>query len=248
MSKIQLPIALQAYSLRSIYCGNPLQGLRAAKEAGYDGIEFFGNDFCTDFYAALLKETGLVCAGWHTMVEDLEGDAFEKTLRRNIAVGCKYVIVPWFGADDLDGWKRFADRLNVIAAKLARYGMRTGYHSYAGDHKNANGYIPWEVVAANTDPRVVLQLDTGNAMAGGADVCEALAKFPGRNQSIHLKPYAVEGGYAPVIGKDDLPWEKILNWCENDGATEWCVVEYEMEDDPVTAVAQCLAHLRSLRP
>lgn len=244
---IQLPIALQAYSLRKIYEENPLGALKLIKSAGYDGVEFYGAHFQTDFYVALLRETGLVCAGWHTGIDALEQD-FEATLRRNLAVGNKYICVPWFKADTVDGWKEFADRLNVIAEKLSRYGVRTGYHSHAHDHQPVEGRIPWEIVAENTCPQVVLQLDTGNAMCGGADAYAVLTKYAGRNQSIHLKPYSKAAGYEPAIGEDDLPWEKILDWCDNQGRTEWCVVEYEMEKEPAGAVERSLAYLKTLRP
>ena len=200
-----------------------------------------------DLYAALLKETGLVCAGWHTGIDALEQN-FEETLRRNLAVGNRYICVPYFKADTVDGWKAFADRLNAVAEKLARYGLKTGYHSHAHDHQEVEGRIPWEIVAENTSPQVILQLDTGNAMCGGADVFAALSRFPGRNQSIHLKPYSKSAGYEPAIGEDDLPWEKILSWCETEGRTEWLVVEYEMEKEPVAAVERSLAFLRKLRP
>ena len=95
---IQIPIALQAYSLRKIYQENPLQALKLIKEAGYDGVEFYGTHFQTDLYVSLLRETGLVCAGWHTGIDALEND-FDATLRRNLAVGNKYICVPWFKAD-----------------------------------------------------------------------------------------------------------------------------------------------------
>ena len=104
---IQIPIALQAYSLRKIYQENPLQALKLIKEAGYDGVEFYGTHFQTDLYVSLLRETGLVCAGWHTGIDALEND-FDATLRRNLAVGNKYICVPWFKADTVDGWKAFA--------------------------------------------------------------------------------------------------------------------------------------------
>ena len=75
-----------------------------------------------------------------------------------------------------------------------------------------------------------------------------LTGYAGRNQSIHLKPYSKTAGYEPAIGEDDLPWEKILSWCENEGRTDWFVVEYEMDKEPVPAVERSLAYLRSLRP
>ena len=55
---IQLPIALQAYSLRRIYEDNPLRALKLIREAGYDGVELYGTHFQTELYPALLREAG----------------------------------------------------------------------------------------------------------------------------------------------------------------------------------------------
>ena len=111
-----------------------------------------------------------------------------------------------------------------------------------------DGLLPWDIVAENTLPQVILQLDTGNAASGGADVPAVLEKYPGRSQSIHFKPYSAAEKFAPAIGADDLPWEKILDFCEKRGNTEWIVVEYEEKNDPEKGVAQSLAALHKLRP
>ena len=85
-------------------------------------------------------------------------------------------------------------------------------------------------------------------MCGGADPYAVLTKYAGRNQSIHLKPYSKAAGYEPAIGEDDIPWEKVLSWGENEGRTEWFVVEYEMDKAPVPAIEKSIQHLRTLRP
>jgi len=244
---IQLPIALQAYSLRKIYEENPLKALKIIKSAGYDGVEFYGTHFQPEFYSALLKETGLVCAGWHTGIDAFEKD-FDNTLRRNLAVGNKYICVPWFNAPTVAEWENFAERLNAVAEKLAPYGIRTGYHNHAHEFQSVEGLLPWDIVAQKTCPQVILQLDTGNAMSGNADALAFLEKYPGRNQTVHLKPYSRANEFVAAIGEDDLPWEKILDYCEKQGRTEWFIVEYEPEQDPVSAVERCAAHLRKLRP
>ena len=67
----KIPIACQMYSLRDEWGIQPLESLRFLKEVGYTGVEFFGHYFSPEFHAALLKESGLACAGWHTRIDDL---------------------------------------------------------------------------------------------------------------------------------------------------------------------------------
>ena len=186
----RIPVAVQLYSLREMFPEMPLKTLNAVKEMGFSGVEFYGSHFKNNFYRALLEESGLVCAGWHTGIEDLEGDKFEATLERNLAVGNKYICVPWFQAPTAAEWKAFADRLNAVAEKLRPYNIRTGFHCHAHEFAPVEGQLPWTIVAENTTSDVVLQLDTGNALSGGADIMATLRAFPGRNQSIHWKPYS----------------------------------------------------------
>lgn len=240
-----IPVALQAYSLNKIFPENPLQAMRAIKEMGFSGVEFYGGHFKTNFYRALLEETGLVCAGWHTPMEALEGDRFEATLERNLAVGNKYIVVPGCSASTVDDWKAMAERLNVAAEKLRPYNVRTGYHCHAREFVPVDGQLPWTIVAENTISDVVLQLDTGNALSGGADIMATLKAYPGRNQSIHWKPYSEKDKFAVPVGSDDQNWEELLAWSITKGATEWIVLEYE-EADPLTAIKRSMDYIKEM--
>ena len=228
----KIPLALQAYSLRHLFPTQPLNALRSIKEMGFDGVEFYGGFFKPAFYRALLEETGLVCCGWHTPIDNLEGEKFGPTVELNLAVGSRFLCVPWFNADTVDGWKRFADRLNAAAEKLRPFGLRTGYHCHAHEFRPVEGRIPWEIVAENTESSVVLQLDTGNAFSGGADPVAVLKRFPGRNQTIHWKPWSKQALFITPAGSFDHDWAALLKWCETEGRTDWVVFEYEEKEEP----------------
>lgn len=243
MSKI--PLAVQLYSLREMFPEQPLTTLRMVKDAGYTGVEFWGSHFKNSFYAALLEETGLVCAGWHTGIDALEGDAFETTVQKSLAVGNKYIVVPWFKADSADGWKKFADRLNLISGKLRPYGIRVGFHCHAHEFVPVDGELPWDIVAQNTDRRVVLQLDSGNAASAGVDPAEILCKYPFRNQTVHWKAWSAENGFRTSVGADAQDWQKMLAWSEDQGETEWIIVEYE-EEDPLSMIRKSAEFIKQL--
>jgi sugar phosphate isomerase/epimerase len=107
------------------------------------------------------------------------------------------------------------------------------------------GQLPWYIVAENTSDDVVLQLDTGNALAGGADVLETLKAFPGRNQSVHWKPYSKSAGFAVPVGADDQDWAAQLEWSKKEGRTEWIVLEYE-EEEPLEMLRRSMEFIRGL--
>lgn len=247
----KIPLGLQLYSVHKEFSASPLSVMRAVKEMGYSAVEFAGNaEFCPEFYAALLKETNLVCCGWHTPWAALQADKFEETVKLNQAVGNKYVIVPGLIVEDgHQGWLKKAEKMNEIVAKLSVYGMRCGYHSHAKDFELLDGKTTWDTFIGNTSKKVVMQLDTGNALAGSADVIKVLNDNPGRSQSIHLKPYSCQEDikFAAMIGEDDVPWQEVMKFCLEKGDTEWAIVEYEDPSRPaLEAVNQCLQELRKM--
>ena len=219
--------------------------MKSVKELGFSGVEFYGRHFKSNFYRALLEETGLVCAGWHTGIDALEGEQFEATLELNLSVGNKYICVPWFNSDTVEGWKTFAERLNAAAERLRPYNIRTGFHCHAHEFAPVEGRLPWHIVAENTTPDVVLQLDTGNTLSGGADILATLKAYPGRNQSIHWKPYSKSAGFAVPVGSDDQDWQALLEWSKAEGRTEWIVLEYE-QDDPLDVLKESMEFIRGL--
>ena len=215
---------------------------------GYEGVEFAGPPmFSAEFYASLLKESGLVCCSWHTPWQLVQEDTLQQTIELNQAVGNKYVIIPFLQAETHDEWKALAEQLNVLADKLAHYGMKTGYHCHGKDFQLLDGKTPWSTFMSIASPKTIFQLDVGNAMSGGADVMAELEAHPGRCQTIHLKPWSANGGFEPVIGEDDAPWKDIFRFCDEKGATEWYIIEYECPTIPaMQAVETCLRNTKTL--
>ena len=246
----RIPIGLEMYSVRKEFAAAPLATMRAVKAMGYEGVEFAGDpQHCPEFYAALLKETGLVCCGWHTGWHQVQPDTLATTIKLNQAVGNRYIIIPGLSAEGHQGWLEKASQMNALADQLAAFGMRCGYHNHANDFKMIDGKTTWDTFIGNTYRKVVMQLDIGNAMAGGADVMQVLNNNPGRCDTIHLKPYSLdpEKGYKPLIGEDDAPWQEVYQFCQDKGNTDWAIVEYECPEIPaLEAVEKCLQALRKM--
>jgi sugar phosphate isomerase/epimerase len=70
-------------------------------------------------------------------------------------------------------------------------GLQTGYHNHAIEFQpfEPGGELPWDTFFGNTNPQVIMQFDTGNALHGGADALPFLKRYPGRAKSVHLKEY-----------------------------------------------------------
>lgn len=251
-----IKIGLQLYSIRNEFSADPAGTLKAVADMGYDGVEFAGPPKLTGGeLRKLLDKNGLECCGWHTGYNAVQPDSLAATVALNKEVGNRFVIVPGLPGEKTitrADWAAMGGFFSELAAKLADEGMRTGYHNHSREFQPVDGEAPWDALFSNTDKRVVSQLDTGNAMAGGGDVLALLAKYPGRGATVHLKPFRAgtaepKDGFRPLIGDDSLPWTEILKLCKGPVGTEWCIVEYESDAfPPMEAVKLNLKRLKEL--
>jgi sugar phosphate isomerase/epimerase len=145
---------------------------------------------------------------------------------------------------------RTAELFTEIANKLTPHGLRTGFHAHEGDLlplKDGDGtadVCAWNILAKNTPDDFILQYDTANGMAGGADPVKPILDWPGRSISVHLKAPGQE-----VVGESGIDWKAVFLACETVGGTQWYVVEHEdstrMEAMP--AIKLCIENLRSMK-
>jgi len=244
----RIPMGVQLYSVRED-CAKDLPGtLKALAEMGYEGVEFAGYcDRSAQELRKLLEEVGLKVAGSHVRGHELAPENLAASIEFHQTIGNKYLIIPWMNPnEDPAAWVSFAEQLNTAAEKLARHGLRTGYHNHGHEFKLAGTERPWDIVATKTRPEVVMQLDLGNACHGGADPMAYLRKYLERAGTVHLKEFSATDD-KPLIGEGDIPWEEALSTIEAGGKTEWYIVEQEVYPvPPMEAVKRCREFLRGL--
>ena len=250
-----LPMGLQLYSIRE-ECARDLPGsLKAVRKMGYDGVEFAGYyGYSATDLRRMLDDNGLKCCGTHTGFTSLLDDELPRTIEYNQTLGNPYLIVPALPEkyrDSNAAWIKVAQQFNQIAERLAPLDMYTGYHNHfvefkpiAGDA--TGGGVPFDLFFANTSPRVIMQVDLGNAMVGGGDPLACLRRYPGRALTVHLKEYSAADPKA-LIGDGEVDWPEVFRLCETSGNTRWYIVEYESDAyPPLESVARCRANLRKL--
>jgi len=246
----KIPIALQLYSVRED-CQRDLPGtLAAVAKMGYAGVEFAGyyNRSAAEL-RKLVDDLGLKVAGTHIGLNTLLGDELPRTIEFNQTIGNKFLVVPGLSEDhtkNAAAWRNTARIFNEIADKLTPLGLYTGYHNHHTEFTPMEGQLPWDIFFGNTQARVVMQLDLGNALYGGADPVPFLEKYPGRAITIHLKEHA-KGNEKAIIGEGDIRWQDTFRLCEAAGKTQWYIVEQESYAyPPVECVDRCLQALRGM--
>lgn len=245
-SRKKVPIGVQLYSVRE-QCKRDLSGtLAAIAKIGYRGVEFAGyHGRSAKELRQMLDDLNLVTCGTHTPYESILPDKLAETIEFNRTLGNRFLIVPWMQGKTRQDWLDKAKLFNETVPQVKAAGMWVGYHAHAHDFQKLDGQTAWDLFFGNTQPEVVMQLDTSNCLEGGADPVAVLKRYPGRAITIHLK--ANGGGPEAVIGEDKVDWKAVFQFCESRGGTQWYIVEHESSKDPLDAVKRSFAALKTMK-
>jgi len=226
----KIPIGIQLYTLRAECAKDFPATVAAIAKMGYEAVDFagyYGWDKKPQEFRKLLDDNGLKVCGCHTGLGTLLGDNLKRTVDLHKALGNKFLIVPGgIGGKTKEAWLDAAKRFDEIALKLQPEGMFCGYHNHSAEFHPIDGETPWDIFFGNTCKDVVMQLDIGNGMGGGAKPVEILKKYPGRAKTLHVK------GFQGIVGEDKAPWDQIFPLAETIGGTEWYIIEQDSSKYP----------------
>ncbi|MBS2939499.1 sugar phosphate isomerase/epimerase [Nocardioides sp. J2M5] len=180
-------ISIQLYTLRSAAAapgsgpaaiGHPAV-LEALARYGYDRVELAGLYGETPAsMRTLLDGLGLRATSSHDGISADTGAAHAK-LQGAVALGQRYVNVPYLASSSLADWQRWADQMNAEAALAKGYGLRYGYHNHAHEFTTdlGGGLTPWEVLMDRLDRRLVhLEVDLYWAFTAGVNTGHTTAE------------------------------------------------------------------------
>ena len=249
-----IPVGLEMYSVRDALGKDPTGTVRAVAEMGYQGLEFYAPYF--DWSAAqaaamrkVLDDLKIRCFSTHNDSAFFAGDKLQHAQEINLILGSKYMVMASSHEQPgPDGWRKVADTLNAAADKLAPHGLQVGYHNHQAEFTLMGGVRPMEILAKNTKPSVMLQLDVGTCIEAGADPVAWIKANPGRIRSMHCKDWSPDSGkgYTVLFGEGVAPWKKLFDAAEHGGGIEYYLVEQEGSRFPELETARkCLQSFRS---
>ncbi|HEV1993193.1 MAG TPA: sugar phosphate isomerase/epimerase family protein [Candidatus Acidoferrum sp.] len=230
-----IPAGLELYSVRDELKKDPEGTVRAVAQMGYQGVEFYAPYFewsesQTKQMRKLLDDLGIRCFSTHNDSSYLNAENISRARDMNLILGSKYVVMASSNPrPGLDGWKAVADSLNAAADKLEASGLKAGYHNHQPEFTVIEGQRPMEVLAKNTKPSIMLQLDVGTCLEAGSDPEAWIRANPGRIRSVHLKDWSPEPakGYTVLFGEGRADWKNIFEAAESAGGAEYYLLEQE---------------------
>lgn len=249
-----IPVGLELYSVRDGLKKDLPGTLSGVAKLGYQCVEFYAPyyDWTPDYAREVRKQLddlNVRCYSTHNGLKSLSAEGLPKAMELNKILGTHYVVLAHPGkVDGIAGWNQIAELLNTANKKLAEEGMHTGYHNHDLEWKPVEGQKPIEILAANTDKSIMLQLDVGTCIETGNDPVAWINKNPGRIRSIHCKDWSPDKGYRVLVGDGVAPWKEIMHAAESKGGVEYYLIEQEGSDHTEMETAElCLANWRKLR-
>lgn len=256
------PIGLELYAVRRELARDLPATLSAVAGMGYGVVEFYAPylGWTLPFAKQVrtqLDDLGLRCLSTHNAFAALTpGDTMTKAIELNQILGARHVILasPPAGATGLEEWKRVSGQLATAVSLLAPHGLLAGFHNHLVEWTPlAGGVRVMDVVAANTPPEFVLQLDVGTCLEAGVDPVAWIQANPGRIRSIHLKDWAPgteadDKGFRVLFGEGVGPWQRIMAAAEAVGGVEFYLMEQEgSRYGELETARRCLDTWRSMR-
>lgn len=231
----KIPMGIEMYSVRDELKKDPQGTVRAIAAMGYQGLEFYAPYFEWTHAQAkemkkLLDDLGIRCFSTHNDASYMDQERIQNAIDLNLNLGSKYVVMassqPKPG---LDGWKEIAHALNFAAEKLEASGLKAGYHNHQLEFTPVDGVRPMEILAKNTKPSIMLQLDVGTCLETGSDPVAWIRANPGRIRSLHCKDWAPgpDKGYSVLFGEGIADWRAIFAAAESVGGAEYYLMEQE---------------------
>ena len=242
-------IGLQLYTVRDLMAKDVEGTLAAVAGAGYTEVEFAGYfDKSPAEIKAMLDRHGLVAPSVHS--GNITPDAWAKALDAAHVIGHEYIVMPWIPAElrkTLDDWKRVAADFNRIAASAKTAGLQFAYHNHDFEFPLVEGRVPYDVLLAETDPKLVkMEIDLYWMTKGGQDPLTYFARWPGRIPLVHVKDSAGPPDHKMVdVGAGTIDWKRIFAKSQQAGIQHY-FVEHDQPADPIASITASCAYLKKL--
>lgn len=204
--KSNAQLGIQLYSVRNDMKKDPLATLKQVAAIGYKNVEhagygdrkFYG--YVPKDFKKVLSDLGMKMPSGHTVLGKQHWDETKKdftdtwknTVEDAATAGQEYVVSPSLDHslfESEDTLLRFMDVFNKCGELCKKSGMKFGYHNHDFEFsKQVNGKVLYDLILANTDPKLVTQqLDTGNLFNGGVKAIDIIKKYPNRFELMHVK-------------------------------------------------------------
>jgi sugar phosphate isomerase/epimerase len=242
-------VGLQLYTVRRELAKDFEGTLATVAATGYREVEFagyFGKSPAD--VRAILDRHGLAAPSVH--VGSVAPDQWRAALDAAHVIGHRYVVIPWIPVEartGVDGYKRVAANFNRVAEEARAAGLQFAYHNHDFEFGPVAGQLPYEVLLAETDPKLVqMEMDLYWIVKGGQDPLAYFARWPGRFPAVHVKDSAGAPEHRMMaVGAGTIDFKKIFARRAQAGIQHY-FVEHDEPTDAFASIRESFGYLKQL--
>ena len=241
--------AINLYSVRDLD-ESMFAVLDRVADAGYDGVQVSGGfrDATPEATAARIDDRGLGVVPPHVGIDALEDDLVSTLEAYRDTLGADGAVVPYLDAEHFESREAVdgtVARLNALADGLADHGWDLHYHNHAHEFVDLGDETAFERFARRTDG-VLVELDVGWALVGGADPAALIYEYGDSIDLLHMKDMdaSEERGFRE-IGDGDVDMAACAA-AGRDVGVDWLVYEHDQPADPAASIDAGGAFLNGL--
>lgn len=255
----KLPVGLQLYSVRTDLEKDFYGTLKAVREMGYAGVEFYG-EYYGNSVLQIKKwctELGLIPFSNHVAFQQMI-DNVDQVIAENTILGVQYIVFPYMDeasrpAINPEQFKVTAAKIGEVGAKVKEAGFQLLYHNHDFEFVPFQDGLGYDYLFSSNDrSNLQNEIDVCWVDYSGQSPVDYLKKYAGNIPVVHMKDYKLEGklSSAPyaLIGistdnsmKDEGGWFEYRPLGEGqvdvpgviqaamDGGAQWLCVE---QDEP----------------
>ncbi len=226
--------------------------MRQVASIGYRDLDMYIYESSLDAPAtrAILDRFGLACTSARVRTTSLYR-GWERFLDAANVLGAKFITladVPAPERQTLRDYHELAALFNRCAATAQQHGLTFCYHNHDAELRPMEGALPYDVLIAETDPKLVhLQMDVYWMVHGGRDPVQELQRLAGRVSTLHLKDMqSWPRTGITTVGQGRIDFRAILRTAIGTGIRYWYVEEDAPKGPGIDAVRSAYTYLHNL--
>ena len=242
-------IGVQLYTVRSLMEKDFKGTLAKVAAAGYQEVEFAGYyEHKPKDVKKLLNRLGLTAPSTHQGLAVFE-QKLDWLIETAKIIGHQYVVCPWLSTEQrstIDHYKKLAASFNQFGEACQQAGLQFAYHNHDFEFAPLAGQIPFDVLLAATDPKLVqIEIDLYWIIKAGYDPLTYFEKYPGRFALCHVKDMAAEQKMVEV-GQGQIDFAKIFAQSQQAGLKHY-FVEHDQPENPLQSITASSQYLKDLK-
>jgi len=227
----KMKIGIQLWTLRDVINYDLVGTLSALSKIGYNSLEPYGFD--GSFYGHSAKDFRKICNDLGMDITSthcgINIENAQLVTEKAAEAGLEYLVLPSFNGrpeKTIDDFKKVAHEMNQIGEITKEAGITFGYHNHNFEFQPMEEKLPYDILLAETDPKLVtFQLDIYWVIKGGQKPEQYFEKHPGRFQMWHVKDMGNDGDSC-IVGNGRINFKELLKQSKKAGLKR---IIYEQE-------------------